>query len=569
MTKAQRKILVTTALPYANGSLHLGHVIEAVQADIWVRFQRLCGHACHFVSADDTHGTPVMLRAEQEGKTPEQLIAEVHRDHAADLKAFHIDFDNFHTTHAPENRDLTYDTYRRLQAAGKIKSKVIEQLYDPVRNMFLPDRFVKGQCPKCAAKDQYGDNCEVCGATYVPSELIAPYSVVSGAAPVMKPSEHYFFGLSECAPFLSDWVHGCNAVDGGPRLQAAAANKMKEWLGGGLKDWDISRDAPYFGFEIPGTVGKYFYVWLDAPIGYMASFKHFADAAGIDFDEYWAADSTTELYHFIGKDILYFHALFWPATLHAAGFRLPNAVFTHGFLTVNGQKMSKSRGTFITARQYLDHFDPEHLRYYFATKLNGNIEDIDLNYGDLASRVNSDLIGKYINIASRSFGFIGKYFDGQLGAPGAGDRQWLDKVRFGDSWDGADAPARADRVIADLYARREYSKAMREIFQLVDIANFFINQEKPWELAKLPQSRARLHEVCSTAVNMFRVLTIYLKPVLPALARNVEALLQIEALLWRDAQTDMAAGHGIGEFRRLMERVDLKEAQPPAVPAAA
>ena len=584
MTEHRRQILVTTALPYANGSLHLGHVIEAIQADIWVRFHKMCGHDCYFVSADDTHGTPVMLRAEQEGVKPEQMIENIHLEHATDLNAFHIGLDNYYSTHTAENRDLSYETYRRLNNAGKICSRVIEQLYDPVREMFLPDRFVKGECPQCSAKDQYGDNCEICGATYAPSDLIAPYSVVSGAVPIVKSSEHYFFKLSECDKFLSDWVHGHNKIDGAPRLQAEAANKMKEWLRTGLKDWDISRDAPYFGFEIPGTVGKYFYVWLDAPIGYMASFKNFADRVGIDFGEFWDADSSTELYHFIGKDILYFHALFWPATLHFAGYRLPNAIYTHGFLTINGQKMSKSRGTFITAKRYLENFEAEHLRYYFAAKLNDNIEDINLNFDDLASRMNSDLVGKYINIASRCFGFVSKYFDGRLGHSSASDRLWLEKVKFGDrnleeahpilrsremltvdepsmSSKDTDSTVRkgSDIVIAELYAARKYSKAVREIFHLVDIANFFINQEKPWDLAKLPDSRERLHEVCSTVINMFRILTIYLKPILPVTAEKVERLLRIDSLDWADLRSDLPPGHQIDAYERLMERVDISK----------
>jgi methionyl-tRNA synthetase len=413
-----RKILVTSALPYANGSIHLGHLVEYIQTDIWVRFQKMQGHTVHYVCADDTHGTPIMLRAEKEGITPETLIGNVHKEHSADFSEFLVAFDHYYSTNAPENKELSQDIYRKLKAAGKISTKTIEQFYDPVKNMFLPDRFIKGECPKCHAKDQYGDSCEVCGATYNPTELINAYSAVSGAAPVRKETEHYFFKLSECEDFLKNWTRSGT-------LQGEAANKMGEWFENGLNDWDISRDAPYFGFEIPDAPGKYFYVWLDAPIGYMASFKKLCamsqqttdgnQKTGLDFDEYWKQDSTTELYHFIGKDILYFHALFWPATLEYSGHRKPTQIFAHGFLTVNGEKMSKSRGTFITARSYLDHIkNPEYLRYYYAAKLNSTMEDIDLNLEDFVARVNSDLVGKYINIASRTAGFINKRFEGKL-----------------------------------------------------------------------------------------------------------------------------------------------------------
>ncbi|MGQ0442291.1 MAG: methionine--tRNA ligase, partial [Methylophilaceae bacterium] len=458
MTQPSRKILVTSALPYANGSIHLGHLVEYIQTDIWVRFQKMQGHTLHYVCADDTHGTPIMLRAEKEGITPEALIDEVHKEHSADFKDFLVEFDNYYSTNAPENKELSQTIYKKLKANGKIATKTIEQFYDPVKQMFLPDRFIKGECPKCHAKDQYGDNCEVCGATYNPTELINAYSAVSGAAPVRKETEHYFFELGKCEKFLKDWTTG--ELTDVPPLQPEAANKMQEWFENGLNDWDISRDAPYFGFEIPDAPGKYFYVWLDAPIGYMASFKKLCEknqpvaddkqGSGLDFDEYWAKDSKTELYHFIGKDILYFHALFWPATLEYSGYRKPTAIFAHGFLTVNGEKMSKSRGTFITARSYLDHIkNPEYLRYYYAAKLNGSMEDIDLNLEDFVARVNSDLVGKYINIASRTAGFIYKRFDGKL------SDKTMDSILETGGFNSVS--------IMDAYASRDFSRAVREI----------------------------------------------------------------------------------------------------------
>jgi len=537
-----RKILVTSALPYANGSIHLGHLVEYIQTDIWVRFHKMQGHHVHYVCADDTHGTPIMLRAEKEGITPETLIANVHKEHSADFSEFLVQFDNYYSTNAPENKELSQSIYKKLKAAGKISTKTIEQFYDPVKNMFLPDRFIKGECPKCHAKDQYGDSCEVCGATYNPTELINAYSAVSGAAPVRKETEHYFFKLSECEQFLKNWTRSGT-------LQGEAANKMGEWFENGLNDWDISRDAPYFGFEIPDAPGKYFYVWLDAPIGYMASFKKLCaenQKSGLDFDEYWAKDSKTELYHFIGKDILYFHALFWPATLEFSGHRKPTQIFAHGFLTVNGEKMSKSRGTFITARSYLDHIkNPEYLRYYYAAKLNSTMEDIDLNLEDFVARVNSDLVGKYINIASRTAGFINKRFEGQLN-PSANNAVV------------AEIKASAD-AIAESYAEREYGKALREIMRLADVANGFVAEKAPWVLAKQEGQDAVLQEVCSDALEMFRLLTLYLKPVLPKLAGEIEQFLNIAPLSWNAVATSLSPQHHINAYEHLITRVEGKQ----------
>ncbi len=533
-----RKILVTSALPYANGSIHLGHLVEYIQTDIWVRFQKMQGHAVHYVCADDTHGTPIMLRAEKEGITPEALIANVHKEHSADFAEFLVQFDNYYSTNAPENKELSQSIYKKLKAVGKIATKTIEQFYDPVKNMFLPDRFIKGECPKCHAKDQYGDSCEVCGATYNPTELINAYSAVSGAAPVRKETEHYFFKLSECEQFLKDWTRSGT-------LQGEAANKMGEWFENGLNDWDISRDAPYFGFEIPDAPGKYFYVWLDAPIGYMASFKNLCQAKGLDFDEYWAKDSKTELYHFIGKDILYFHALFWPATLEFSQHRKPTQIFAHGFLTVNGEKMSKSRGTFITARSYLDHIkNPEYLRYYYAAKLNSTMEDIDLNLEDFVARVNSDLVGKYINIASRTAGFINKRFDGKLN-PSANNPVVVEIKA-------------ATQLLADSYAEREYGKALREIMRLADLANGFVASSAPWVMAKQEGQDALLQQVCSDALEMFRLLTLYLKPVLPKLAGEIEQFLNVTPLIWAAVDASLSAGHSINVYEHLITRVDAK-----------
>lgn len=533
-----RKILVTSALPYANGSIHLGHLVEYIQTDIWVRFQKMQGHELHYVCADDTHGTPIMLRAEKEGITPESLIEGVHKEHSADFAEFLVGFDNYYSTNSDENKTLSQNIYRALKANGKIATKTIEQFYDPVKNMFLPDRFIKGECPKCHAKDQYGDSCEVCGATYNPTELIDAYSAVSGATPVRKETEHHFFKLSDCEAFLKEWTRSGT-------LQGEAANKMGEWFENGLNDWDISRDAPYFGFEIPDAPGKYFYVWLDAPIGYMASFKNLCDKNGLDFDEYWKAGSDTELYHFIGKDILYFHALFWPATLEYSGYRTPTQVFAHGFLTVNGEKMSKSRGTFITARSYLDHIkNPEYLRYYYAAKLNSTMEDIDLNLEDFVARVNSDLVGKYINIASRTAGFINKRFDGKLN-PSA-DNAVVVELKS----------AAAD--IAKAYVARDYGKALREIMRLSDLANGFVAEKAPWVMAKQEGQDAELQQVCSDALEMFRLLTLYLKPVLPKLAVEIEAFLNIAPMQWHSVEASLSAQHAINQYNHLITRIDPK-----------
>lgn len=544
-----RKILVTSALPYANGSIHLGHMVEHIQTDVWVRFQKLRGHECHYCCADDTHGTPVMLAAQKQGIAPEDMIAKVREEHLADFTDFGIGYDNYYSTHSPENKQFSQDIYRALKANGKIESRVIEQLFDPEKQMFLPDRFVKGECPKCHAQDQYGDNCEVCGTTYSPTELINPYSAVSGAKPELRESEHFFFKLGECADFLKAWTSGNNPHDGKPHLQPEALNKMKEWLGEGeettLSDWDISRDAPYFGFEIPDAPGKYFYVWLDAPVGYMASFKNLCDRIGVDFDEYFKADSQTEMYHFIGKDILYFHALFWPAMLHFSGHRAPTGVYAHGFLTVDGQKMSKSRGTFITAKSYLEQgLNPEWMRYYIAAKLNSKIEDIDLNLQDFISRVNSDLVGKYVNIAARASGFIAKRFEGRL--KDVTDSALLAKL------------AAESDTIAEQYESREYAKALRDIMALADIVNEYVDANKPWELAKQEGQDARLHEVCSELINAFTVLTAYLAPVLPKVAENAAKFLNLEAITWANTRETLGK-HAINKYEHLMQRVEQKQ----------
>jgi methionyl-tRNA synthetase len=543
---AKRKILVTSALPYANGAIHLGHMVEHIQTDIWVRFQKMRGHDCHYVCADDTHGTPVMLAAEKQGITPEQLIERVRAEHMADFAGFHIGYDNYYTTHSAENKAFAEQIYLALRANDKIVSRTIEQLYDPEKNLFLPDRFVKGECPKCGAMDQYGDNCEACGATYAPTELKNPYSAVSGAKPVLRHSEHYFFRLGECAEFLKKWTSGSSRrVDGQMQhhLQPESLNKMNEWIDGGLQDWDISRDAPYFGFEIPDAPGKYFYVWLDAPIGYLASFKNLCDKTGLDFDEYFAADSKTELYHFIGKDILYFHALFFPAVLKYAGLRAPTGVFAHGFLTVDGQKMSKSRGTFITARSYLEcGLNPEWMRYYIAAKLSARIEDIDLSLEDFIARVNSDLVGKYINIASRAAGFISKRFAGCL-AGSLAPTPLLKTLQA------------AGPEISAAFEAREYARALREVMALTDQVNGYVDANKPWELARQEGMDQRLHEVCSVLINAFRLLSIYLKPVLPVLVAQVEDFLQVPPLSWQDTASLLLA-HEIRVYRHLMTRVE-------------
>ena len=544
-----RKILVTSALPYANGSIHLGHMVEHIQTDVWVRFQKLRGHECYYCCADDTHGTPVMLAAQKQGIAPEDMIAKVREEHLADFTGFFIGYDNYYSTHSPENKQFSQDIYRALKANGKIESRVIEQLFDPEKQMFLPDRFVKGECPKCHAQDQYGDNCEVCGTTYSPTELINPYSAVSGAKPELRESEHFFFKLGECADFLKAWTSGNNPHDGKPHLQAEALNKMKEWLGEGeettLSDWDISRDAPYFGFEIPDAPGKYFYVWLDAPVGYMASFKNLCDRIGVDFDEYFKADSQTEMYHFIGKDILYFHALFWPAMLHFSGHRAPTGVYAHGFLTVDGQKMSKSRGTFITAKSYLEQgLNPEWMRYYIAAKLNSKIEDIDLNLQDFISRVNSDLVGKYVNIAARASGFIAKRFEGRL--KDVADSALLAKLTA------------QSEAIAECYESREYAKALRDIMALADIVNEYVDANKPWELAKQEGQDARLHKVCSELINAFTMLTAYLAPVLPKVAENAAKFLNLEAITWANTRETLGE-HAINKYEHLMQRVEQKQ----------
>lgn len=544
-----RKILVTSALPYANGSIHLGHMVEHIQTDVWVRFQKLRGNECYYCCADDTHGTPVMLAAQKQGIAPEDMIAKVREEHLADFTGFFIGYDNYYSTHSPENKQFSQDIYRALKANGKIESRVIEQLFDPEKQMFLPDRFVKGECPKCHAQDQYGDNCEVCGTTYSPTELINPYSAVSGAKPELRESEHFFFKLGECADFLKAWTSGNNPHDGKPHLQPEALNKMKEWLGEGeettLSDWDISRDAPYFGFEIPDAPGKYFYVWLDAPVGYMASFKNLCDRIGIDFDEYFKADSQTEMYHFIGKDILYFHALFWPAMLHFSGHRAPTGVYAHGFLTVDGQKMSKSRGTFITAKSYLEQgLNPEWMRYYIAAKLNSKIEDIDLNLQDFISRVNSDLVGKYVNIAARASGFIAKRFEGRL--KDVADSALLAKL------------AAESETIAEQYENREYARALRDIMALADAVNEYVDANKPWELAKQEGQDARLHEVCSELINAFTMLTAYLAPVLPQTAANAAKFLNLEAITWANTRETLGK-HAINKYEHLMQRVEQKQ----------
>ncbi len=540
-----RKILVTSALPYANGSIHLGHLVEYIQTDIWVRFQKMQGNTCHYVCADDTHGTPIMLKAEKDGITPEELIARVHKEHTDDFREFLVEFDNYYSTNSEENRELSSRIYKALKADGKIAVRTIEQYYDPVKNMFLPDRFIKGECPKCHSKDQYGDSCEVCGSTYSPTELINPYSAVSGATPVRKETEHYFFKLSECADFLKQWTRSGT-------LQAEAANKMNEWLGEAsdnkLSDWDISRDAPYFGFEIPDAPGKYFYVWLDAPIGYMASFKNLCARTGLDFDEYWNKGSKAELYHFIGKDILYFHALFWPATLEYSGYRTPTQVFAHGFLTVNGEKMSKSRGTFITARSYLQHVkNPEYLRYYYAAKLNGSMEDIDLNLEDFVSRVNSDLVGKYVNIASRAAGFITNHFDGHI--------QSLDNEPL------QNRIIQTRARVSDAYAARDFAKAMREIMALADYINAEFDSSKPWEKAKRLDSvtdRELLHIICSTALHGFKAMCLLLYPVLPKTARAGLGLFHAgNNPLWQDIGVSPA--QKINTYQHLITRIDPKQ----------
>jgi methionyl-tRNA synthetase len=532
---SNRKILVTSALPYANGPIHIGHMLEYLQTDMWVRFQKQRGNFCYYVCADDTHGTPIMLKADREGITPEQLIAQVAKEHLADFIDFGVDFDNYHSTHSEENKYFSSLIYQRLKQAGYISSRSITQAYDPVKEMFLPDRFIKGECPKCGAADQYGDGCEVCGANYASSELKNAVSAISGEKPINKDSVHYFFNLADFTEMLTDWTKAGH-------LQPEVANKLAEWLDGGLQQWDISRDAPYFGFEIPDAPGKYFYVWLDAPIGYMASFKNLCDVQGIDFDAFWAKDSDAELYHFIGKDIIYFHALFWPAMLQGANYRTPSAICAHGFLTVNGEKMSKSRGTFITARTYLDHLNPEYLRYYFAAKLNASVDDLDLNFDDFTQRVNSDLVGKVVNIGSRCSGFIAKRFNNLLSANLAEPELWAEFINANES-------------IAEFYEQREFAKAMREIMALADKANRYIDDKKPWLIAKEEGKEAELQDVCTMGLNLFRLLVAYLKPVVPALSGASETFLNSEVPGWID-QLQPLLNHAINDFIPLMTRVD-------------
>ncbi|MBT9475101.1 methionine--tRNA ligase [Polaromonas sp.] len=562
---SQRRLFVTTALPYANGNFHIGHIMEYIQADIWVRYQRMQGHAINFVGADDAHGAPIMIAAEKAGKTPQQFVADIAAGRKQYLDGFHISFDNWSSTDSPENHELARQIYRDLRdnpQGSLIETKTIEQFFDPEKNMFLPDRFIKGECPKCHAKEQYGDNCEVCGAVYAPTDLINPYSALSGATPVLKSSEHFFFKLSDprCVAFLQNWTQ-----DG--KLQPEVANKVKEWFSvrtnpdgstsEGLGDWDISRDAPYFGIEIPDAPGKYFYVWLDAPVGYLASLKNLLDKRGENYDAYMA-DPTLEQYHFIGKDIVTFHTLFWPAMLHFSGRRAPNNIFVHGFLTVNnGEKMSKSRGTGLDPLKYLGlGMNPEWLRYYLAAKLNARNEDIDFNADDFMARVNSDLVGKYINIASRAAGFIAKRFAGKLGEVSADGAELLAGLR---AQSGA---------IAQLYDAREFAKALREVMLLADRVNAYVDQNKPWELAKKEGQEARLHDVCTVCIEAFRLLTLYLKPVLPALAAQVEDFLKIAPLQFSEAADGLGADHQIGDYKHLMQRVDVKQLdalfEPPA-----
>ena len=555
-----RRLFVTTALPYANGHFHIGHIMEYIQADIWVRTQRMQGHEVHFVCADDAHGAPIMIAAEKAGKTPQQFVADIAAGRQPYLDGFYIGFDNWHSTDAPENHQLAQQVYKDLKANGLIETRTIEQFFDPEKNMFLPDRFIKGECPKCGAKDQYGDNCESCGAVYAPTELKNPYSALSGATPVLKTSEHFFFKLSDprCIEFLKQWTTS-------GAVQSEVLNKITEWIAPGddgqpkMGDWDISRDAPYFGIEIPDAPGKYFYVWLDAPIGYLASLKNHFGKIGGDYDAFMA-DPTTEQYHFIGKDIITFHTLFWPAMLHFSGRKVPNAVFVHGFLTINnGEKMSKSRGTGLDPLKYLKlGMNPEWLRYYLAAKLTAKNEDVDFNPDDFMARVNSDLVGKFINIASRAAGFIAKRFEGQLGTPSADGMALLQHLQA------------AVPQVAALLNEREYGKAIRETMALADRVNEYVDANKPWELAKQAGMDARLHDVCTTCIECFRVLSVMLKPVLPSMAQQVEAFLQCSPLTFDNAQQTLGAGHRIGAYQHLMQRVDMAQLEalfePPAAP---
>jgi methionyl-tRNA synthetase len=533
--KTNRHILITSALTYANGEIHLGHVLEAIQADIWKRFQLMRNNQCFYICGSDAHGTPIMLAAEKNKMSPELYIEQVRKDHISDYAQFHISFDNYYTTHSDENRALALSIYEALKNKGDIQTRTIKQYYDPEKNMFLSDRFIRGECPKCGAKDQYGDSCELCGSTYEAIELKNPRSAITGATPIEKESEHFFFALDHYADFLQQWTQSGT-------LQSSIANKLQEWFKIGLQQWNISRDAPYFGFEMPDAPNKYFYVWMDAPVGYIASFKNFCDRSkNIAFDDYWKADSKAELYHFIGKDIISFHALFWPAMLHGANYRLPTAIFTHGFVTVNGEKMSKSRGTFITAKQFASIIPTEYLRYYYASKLNNQVEDIDFNLSDFAAKINSDLVGKYVNLASRCAGFITKKFDGKLG------KQLHDETLFSEFTDAADS-------IADAYESLNLHRAVREIMALADRANQYIDHHKPWSLAKETGRETEVQLVCTQGLNLFRLLTLFLKPILPITATKAEKFLGIDPLLWGDAKTALL-GHTINVFEPLMQRV--------------
>ncbi|MGV3002345.1 methionine--tRNA ligase [Vibrio sp. E150_018] len=540
MATDPRKILVTCALPYANGSIHLGHMLEHIQADIWVRYQRLRGNTVNFICADDAHGTPIMLKAQQLGIKPEEMIAEVQKEHEQDFSGFNISFDNYHSTHSDENRELASMIYLRLKENGFITSRTISQLFDPEKEMFLPDRFVKGTCPKCKTEDQYGDNCDACGETYSPTDLINPKSAVSGATPIMKDSEHFFFDLPQFQSMLKEWTRSGS-------LQSETANKMQEWFESGLQQWDISRDAPYFGFEIPGEKNKFFYVWLDAPIGYMGSFKNLCNKRDdLSFDEYWKQDSTTELYHFIGKDIVYFHSLFWPAMLDGAGFRKPNNVFVHGYVTVNGAKMSKSKGTFVKASTYLKHLDPECLRYYYAAKLNSRIDDLDLNLEDFTQRVNSDVVNKIVNLASRNAGFITKRFEGKLSS------NFTEMALYQEFVDAAEG-------IAELYETREFGRAIREVTALADKANQYVDEKAPWVIAKQEGKDQELQDICTVGINLFRVLMTYLKPVMPELAARSEAFLN-DTLTW-ETMTSPLTDHEVTKFKALFNRIDPKHVE--------
>jgi methionyl-tRNA synthetase len=534
MLNAMDKILVTSALPYANGEIHLGHLVEYIQTDIWVRFLKQQGNECYYICSDDAHGTPIMLKAEELGITPEQLISEVKTRHEKDFADFSIAFDNYHSTHSPENQELASTIYTCLFDKGYIKEHTISQAYDEEKQMFLPDRFIKGECPKCGAKDQYGDNCEKCSATYSPLDLKNPYSVVSNTTPSTRDSLHYFFDLPQFEDKLKDWC--ANHI---PRQMK---NKLDEWFESGLKMWDISRDAPYFGFQIPNTENKYFYVWLDAPIGYIASFKNYCDNNNVDFDKFWNKDSDTKLYHFIGKDIMYFHALFWPAMLMGSDMRLPSEIFTHGFLTVNGEKMSKSRGTFITARKYLEHLNPEALRYYYAYKLSDKTEDIDLNLADFKQRFNSDIVGKVVNIASRTAGFIVKKFDKTLSA-------FVPQNQIYENF------VAKDEVIKELYEQRKYSQAMREVMALADIANEYIAEKEPWVLIKEDNNKAAVHDIASLSINLFRIIITYLSPVMPELAQKSAEFLNLEELSWKDIKHPLTK-HQINKFKPLAQRIE-------------